>query len=370
MLWPRGPSKAPIVRQRERTAICKSRVSGFQIGAIFAVALLIDHIPTPALAQDYSSIRRATEDSVVFVHSKRNRKDGTGVLENSYGTGFVISPDGYVITASHVVFKEDKQFVVETTGAIRSRHNQAYKLEPVKRDEDVDGILMLFPDVGIQWKPVTRGNSRDVQKDAPLYALGFPGVRDLSPATGVLSNKFGPKGTWQTTLAINRGQSGGPIFDTRGSLVAVSAAGSDEQQLVTFAIPEAYLRGLLQLAMAKAWANDTTFAKFAPGNDMVSTKFTFYQAVDHQAQSSTREEFCLPPQYSISMIKPSITTQSGPETRVLGVVRDPLRNNCVTVDAFIKGAGVKKRGTTVIDYGGRGWLGMEVFLDATREIKK
>lgn len=339
------------------------------MGLLLAILFLVEFAPCPVFAQDYTAIRRAREDSVVFIHSKRTRKDGTGIPENSFGTGVLVSQDGYVITASHVVFKADNQTVVETSGAIRSRHNRLIPLEPVKRDDDVDGMLLLFPDTGAQWQPVTRGNSHNVPKDASLYALGFPGNLDLSPATGILSNKFGPKGTWQTTLGINRGQSGGPIFDINGDLVAIAAAGSDEHQQITFAIPEAYLRGLLQLAVAKARSPDAMMAWFVPGHapQFVSRTFSFYQGVDHQAQSSAREVYCLPEQYSINTIKQSITTQSGPESRVLSVARDPQKKNCVTVYAFIKGAGVKKFGPIVVDYVGRGWLGIDVVVDARKD---
>ena len=208
------------------------------------VTLFCDPLP----AQDYSAIRRANEDSVVFIHSTRARKDGTGSVEHYYGSGFIISESGFVTTANHVVPREDENTVVETKGTVRSRHGTAYKLEPVKRDVEIDVMLLVFPDVGVKWKPVARGNSKTVPTDAPLVALGFPGTSDLSSAPGILSNKVGPKGLWQTTMPINRGNSGGPVFDLTGKLVAIASAGNDTMQGVTFAIPESYAMGLIQIA--------------------------------------------------------------------------------------------------------------------------
>lgn len=318
--------------------------------------------------QDYTSIRGANEPSVVFIHSKRTRKDGTGIPENNYGTGFLISKDGHVLTASHVVLKDDDQTIVDTSGSIRSRHGQRYKLEPIKRDEDLDIALLMFPDVGIDWKPVTFGNSRSVPKDAHLYALGFPGNFELSPATGILSNKFGPKGTWQTTLPINRGHSGGPVFDIAGKVVAIASAGSDEFQQITFVIPESYAIGLRQLALNIGW-NMFDFASQSPSTprtETISRKFVFYQAVDHEGQMSEKEFFCLPRGYEVTSIKPKVTTQNGPGTKLTGVSIDPVKTNCVAVSAFIKGAGVARIGPIIVDHKGRGWLGAELDVNGQR----
>src|ERR1700693_3867203 len=78
--------------------------------------------PEQARAYDFSAVRAKYEKSIIYIHSKRIRKDGSGVAENSYGTGFVVSPEGHVMTASHVVLQEDENTTVETTGAIKSKH--------------------------------------------------------------------------------------------------------------------------------------------------------------------------------------------------------------------------------------------------------
>lgn len=187
--------------------------------------------------QDYAGLRKQAEPSLVHIHSKRVKKDGTGADENSYGTGFIVDKAGHVLTASHVVLKADSQTIVETTVSIRSKQATRYKVETVKREEEVDLILLLLPDVGANWIPLEFGNSNTTPNDEPLYTLGFPGSLDLSSATGILSNKSGPNGTWQTTLPINRGNSGGPVFDRMGRVVAIAKGGDDAQQGITYAIP-------------------------------------------------------------------------------------------------------------------------------------
>lgn len=324
-------------------------------------------ISNDSFGQDFSGVRKANEDSVVFIHSQRFRKDGTGIKENSYGTGFIISRDGHVLTAAHVVLSDDKDTVVETKASVRSRHAHSYPIRTIKRDAEVDVVLLLLPDAGVEWKPVSRGDSKTVPKDAPLYSLGFPGGSDQAPATGLLSHKFGPRGTWQTTLPINRGNSGGPIFDLNGKFVAVASAGDDPSQQITFAIPEAYARGLIQIASlnitGESYLVNVANIRPSAGPTAISQKFTFYQAVDHQGAASTAESFCLPDQYNVTTVNYGITTINGDDTRLVSIGPDVSRKNCVTLNAFVKGLGVTKVGPIVVDHKGRGWLGVNMTVD-------
>lgn len=341
-------------------SIMKSRpAQWFAVVALFPILAGIQ--PSLVHAEDYSAIRKANEDAVVYIESKRIRKDGQGIPETSHGTGFIIAESGHVMTASHVILEEDAEHVVETEGRIRSRYAPAYKLELVKRD-NVDIAIAMFPDVGIQWKTVYFGNSKTVPKDAPLYTLGFPVGADLSSATGILSSKFGPKGLWQTTISLNRGNSGGPIFDLNGKVVAIASAGNESAAGITYAIPEFYVMGL-RLAAATA---DSAGNLYAGGqsreldDDKISKKFAFYRAVDHEGEESLSETFCLPQGYKVTSVTPSITTQNGPGTKLIAATPDARSTNCAEVSAFVKGSGVVKIGPIVVDHKGRGWLGANI----------
>jgi S1-C subfamily serine protease len=217
---------------------------------IWSFGLLITFFSGHIIAQDYETtlkgIREKSAGSIVHIHSRRIRKDGSGNPDDSYGTGFLVTREGHVITASHVVLKPDGDTIVETTASIRSRHGQRYKLEPIKTDNEIDLMLLALPnDVGIEWKPLTFGDSQTTPTDAYLFALGFPGTSDLTSAEGILSNKSTPHGTWQTTLPLNRGNSGGPVFDKKGRVVAIAKAGNDMQNSVTFVIPAFYVSYVL-----------------------------------------------------------------------------------------------------------------------------
>ena len=216
-----------------------------------AIFLLLALETGSAIAQDYSAIRKANQDSVIFITSHRDSRDGAAARAESTGTGFIITEYGHVISANHVILDESPNTIVKVWGWIGSRNSVSkYPMEVVKRDPELDLVLLqLQIPSSLSTRPVKVGRSSNVALDSALYALGFPGTSDLSPATGILSNRSGPKGRWQTTLGINRGNSGGPVFDPKtNSVVAIAWAGNDAAQQITYVIPESYASNLMQLA--------------------------------------------------------------------------------------------------------------------------
>src|ERR1035438_3242438 len=99
-------------------------------------------------------IQQNNQNSIVFIHSQRQQINGTGSSEDSYGTGFLISSQGNVLTASHVILSPTPDTIVENSGAVGSRHNTAYKLEFVRSDGNLDAAILRLPDVGQPWQPV------------------------------------------------------------------------------------------------------------------------------------------------------------------------------------------------------------------------
>jgi len=109
---------------------------------------------TCLFAQIPPIMQQNNQDSIVFIHSERRQKDGTGSPEESYGTGFLISSQGHVLTALDVILESSPGTIVENTGAVGSRHNTTYKLEFVRSDSNLDAAILLLPDVGHAFKPI------------------------------------------------------------------------------------------------------------------------------------------------------------------------------------------------------------------------
>jgi hypothetical protein len=289
------------------------------------------------------------------------------VPETFEGTGFIISEAGYVITASHVVPKTDQNTAVITTGAVRSRHGQAVTLEPVRRDDEVDVLMLMFPDVGTKWKPVKFGNSKTVPIEAELIALGFPSNLDLSSANGRLSSKFSRQGRWQTTMPINPGNSGGPIFDITGKVVAIAVSGDTSKQGVTFAIPESYAGGLIQMASLTVPAFFTSVDRLKYNEKFVSVDHLFYKTVDHSARVPVNEKYCLPEEYVIATARYEVASFEGSETKVESIIVDPQNKNCALLRGVIQGSGTKQIGPITVDQFGRGGLGVKVMIEGKIE---
>ncbi len=142
--------------------------------------------------------------------------------ENSLGSGFVISIDGIVVTNNHVIAEADDIDVVMTDGRV-------YPAEVIGRDEATDlAVLRIEPDGPLPF--VRFGDSDALRIGDWVLAIGNPFGLGGSVSLGIVSavNRnigAGPYDSFiQTDAAINRGNSGGPLFDLNGSVVGVNTA--------------------------------------------------------------------------------------------------------------------------------------------------
>jgi hypothetical protein len=326
-----------------------ARQAGLSTAAMLSVIVQCLGQTTSANASDYTKIIDLNKESIVHIQATKTRRDGVGVPEIRTGTGFLISDRGYVLTVRHVIPLQDADSVIDVQGAIRSPRNTHYPMEIVKPDDDFDLVLLQFPDF-IKSKPVTFGDSRSVHLSAALYALGFPGNQELSPAVGLLSNRSGPHGTWQTTIPINRGNSGGPVFDKSGRVVAIASAGRDDMQQVTYAIPERYARGLTQYASNSLPPTSDFALAVNPDSGKIVKRFTFFANAAGGKTGTHDKVFCLPQNYKITEFKPSVVTSSGKDTKITGVNVDRASDSCLSFDAVVSG-----NSST-----GIGWLGVDL----------
>jgi serine protease Do len=157
----------------------------------------------------------------------------------SQGTGFLISADGYVLTNHHVVEGADDIVV-------RLGDRNELKATLVGSDPLSDIALLKVEAKGL---PVLRiGDSRGLKPGQWVVAIGSPFGFDHSVTAGVVSGvgrrSLDPSQQYvpfiQTDVAINRGNSGGPLLNTRGEVVGVNSqifSNSGGYMGVSFAIP-------------------------------------------------------------------------------------------------------------------------------------
>jgi serine protease Do len=139
-------------------------------------------------------------------------------VPSNVGSGFVISEDGYIITNNHVIDKASKIIVTlhdgkELTG------------EVVGTDERTD--LALIKVEATDLKPLEIGVSDDLKKGQWVLAIGSPFGLDSTVTAGIVSAINRDTGDYlpfiQTDVAVNPGNSGGPLIDLSGKVVGVNS---------------------------------------------------------------------------------------------------------------------------------------------------
>lgn len=199
-----------------------------------------DFVPPTSLAP----LIRAVEAGVVNITTV-NVRERLGVSGRSTGSGFVLTPDGLVVTNNHVVAKAKEI-------AVRLADGREFSAEVVGRDASTDVALLRLRDVGREELPaVYLGDSDRLEVGDWVVAIGNPFALDHSVSHGMISAKERVLGVGlfddfiQTDALINPGNSGGPLFNMRGEVVGVNTAIMSQGQGIGFAVPINMVKDLL-----------------------------------------------------------------------------------------------------------------------------
>ncbi len=171
-----------------------------------------------------------------------NQFNNQGPLQGA-GSGVIISPDGYIVTNNHVVQDASKIEIV-------LNDKRSYEGTIVGTDPSTDLAVIKIKEGNLPF--LTYGNSDEVQIGEWVLAVGNPFNLTSTVTAGIVSAKARninilgtPDGTSiesfiQTDAAVNRGNSGGALVNTRGELVGINAAiasGNGFYAGYSFAIP-------------------------------------------------------------------------------------------------------------------------------------
>lgn len=153
------------------------------------------------------------------------------------GSGFIVSPDGLILTAAHVVDDAD-----EVT--VRLTDKREFKAKVLAVDVP-SGVAVLQIDA-TKLPAVKLGDSSHVRPGEPVLTIGSPDGVDNAATAGIVSttSRVLPDGSsfpfFQTDVALNPDNSGGPIFNRAGEVVGIDVqvyADADGYNSLTFAIP-------------------------------------------------------------------------------------------------------------------------------------
>ncbi len=138
------------------------------------------------------------------------------------GSGFVLDKAGYIVTNHHVVDNASKV-------TVRLSDNRTFEAEIVGTDPLTD-IAVLKIDAGEDLQAVQMGDSDVIRVGEDVVAIGNPFGLNATVTTGIVSAKGrniseGPYAEFiQTDAAINKGNSGGPLFNMDGEVIGVNSA--------------------------------------------------------------------------------------------------------------------------------------------------
>ena len=151
------------------------------------------------------------------------------------GSGFIISADGYVITNAHVVQQADEVTVTLTD-------KREFKAKVIGTDERTDVAVLKIDAAGLP--KLSIGDSDKVRVGEWVLAIGSPFGFENTVTAGIVSAKTRDTGDFvpfiQTDAAVNPGNSGGPLFNTKGEVIGINSqifSGSGGYLGISFAIP-------------------------------------------------------------------------------------------------------------------------------------
>jgi len=184
--------------------------------------------------------------------------------EEALGSGFVFDPAGYILTNNHVIDGASTVSVTFQDGTI-------LPATIVGRDKDAD-LAVLKVDAGHPLHAVTFGDSGKLRVGDWVLAIGNPFGLPGSTSAGIVSaldrniNSGSYDDFIQTDATINRGNSGGPLFDMNGDVIGVNSAiysPSGASDGIGFAIPSAMVAPVAQAlkatgAMTRGWLGAAT----------------------------------------------------------------------------------------------------------------
>lgn len=184
-----------------------------------------------------STTQRVTVDNNPFagtpfsgLFGNRGGNDAPQTREaQSLGSGFLISADGYIVTNNHVVAPGDRNATIESITVIMPDRTE-YDAKLIGRDAASD-IAVLKISANKPFPFVKFGDSSTARVGDWVIAIGNPFGLGGTVTTGILSaihRNTGQGGAYdrflQTDASINRGNSGGPMFDLNGNVIGINNA--------------------------------------------------------------------------------------------------------------------------------------------------
>ncbi len=168
-------------------------------------------------------------------HGRRPMPQQEEEVPRGVGSGFIISADGFVLTNAHVVDGADDVYVTLTD-------KREYKAKIIGVDKRTDVAVVKIE--GSNLPRLTMGDPHKLRVGEWVIAIGSPFGLDNTVTAGIISAKARDTGDYlpliQTDVAVNPGNSGGPLINMRGEVVGINSqiySRSGGYMGISFAVP-------------------------------------------------------------------------------------------------------------------------------------
>jgi S1-C subfamily serine protease len=198
---------------------------------------------------DAQGIYRELGPGVVTIISTFSESKDPGGGEGGLGSGFVLDGEGYVASNAHVVLGEAPKFDRAREVFVQFADGNRVPAKIIGTDLNADVALLKLDPEGLTLTPLELGQSHKLTVGDPVAAIGSPFGEEQSLSVGVISaldrdieslTQFRIGDAIQTDAAINRGNSGGPLLDSRGRVIGINSqikSSSGGGEGVGFAVP-------------------------------------------------------------------------------------------------------------------------------------
>ena len=209
---------------------------------------------------DFTEAAEKTVNAVVHVKNKTIITQPKSIMDYLHGgstaremigsgSGVIISADGYVVTNNHVIANASEL-------SVTLNNNKTYSAELIGTDPKTD-IALIKIDSDEEFPYVPFGDSNNIRIGEWVLAVGNPFNLTSTVTAGIVSakardlNEFdgNPQSFIQTDAAVNRGNSGGALVNTRGELIGINTAITSETGSYVgyaFAVPSNNARKVIE----------------------------------------------------------------------------------------------------------------------------
>jgi len=196
-----------------------------------AADLSLDTADEAQVVQPVPVAPTTQEETYIELYKRVNPAVVSVYMTSGSGSGFVIDPDGYIVTNNHVIAEGGPITVYFSNGEVKDA-------TLVGTDTQADIALLKVDAAPGELTAVPLGDSDALEVGQSVVAIGSPFGLDNTMTTGIVSalsrsmpaDETGLTGTYtipnviQTDAAINPGNSGGPLFNLAGEVIGVNTA--------------------------------------------------------------------------------------------------------------------------------------------------